>query len=541
MTASSKVIRAVPVAGPTVNSTSDSIQRKKRPELVFGFVAPIGAEIGPTIAAFRSYFQQRNYRVVEIKVTDDFLVFEKYITPHTPLIRRGAEKQRYETFIAYGNQLREKFGDSLFAATAIRRIIRERLRLEKRNLQEGFPSENFSRTVYLLHQFKRKEEIDLLRQVYGRIFFQVSIYSRRGVRVDYLSRNFAHTDHMAVAQNYRDAAEGLIKRDENEVEVSHGQRVGDIFHDADFIVSVDASDPVEGQVNRFCELLFGSNSISPTHSEYGMFLAKAAALRALDLSRQVGAAIFTKAGEVVSLGSNEVPRAGGGTYWAEDEPRDDRDYKRREDSNFHRKREILGELLGIVAPGANLDDTMADRRIRRSQFMDALEYGRMIHAEMSAISDAARLGRAIKDGTLYCTTFPCHMCAKHIVASGLSKVIFLEPYPKSLAADLHSDSIMVEGGDRGHYQQFNSVEFVHFYGVSPRRYREIFERTKRKDEAGNFVPYAQLDPVPMIDVKFPFYAQLEEYLTKDVYEALEGSVPPAPAKTKKRKSHRFKR
>jgi deoxycytidylate deaminase len=43
--------------------------------------------------------------------------------------------------------------------------------------------------------------------------------------------------------------------------------------------------------------------------------------------------------------------------------------------------------------------------------MDILEFGRVIHAEMSAISDAARLGRATKDATLFCTTFPCHICA----------------------------------------------------------------------------------------------------------------------------------
>lgn len=497
----------------------DFIQRKKRPELVFGFVAPIGADLTPTVAEFRSYFEQRQYRVVEIKVTEVFELFEKYVVPNLPLVKRGNERERYETYIAYGNQLREKFGDALLAATAIRRIIRERLRLAKGKEK----SELFSRTVYLLHQFKRKEEVDLLRNVYGRVFFQVSIYSRRGVRVDFLSRKFAHNDHMATAQNYRDAAEGLIKRDENEIEVDHGQRVAEIFHDADFIVSVDAADFVGNQVTRFCELIFGSNSISPTHAEYGMFLAKAAALRALDLSRQVGAAIFTQAGEVVSLGSNEVPKAGGGTYWAQD-PHDDRDYRRGIDSNLQRKREILGELLGLIAPEKKLEEALADQRIRKSQFMDALEYGRMIYAEMSALMDAARTGCGVEGGTLYCTTFPCHMCAKHIVASGLSKVVFLEPYPKSLAADLHSDSIMVEGGDRGHYQQFSAVEFVHFYGVSPRRYREIFERSTRKDDVGNFLPYIETDPAPIIDVKFPFYAQLEEHLTEDVFASLANAV-----------------
>jgi hypothetical protein len=132
---------------------------------------------------------------------------------------------------------------------------------------------------------------------------------------------------------------------------------------------------------------------------------------------------------------------------------------------------------------------------------------------MGALSDAARLGHSVRGGTLYCTTFPCHMCAKHIVASGIERVVFLEPYPKSLASELHSDSITVEGGDRGRYQTFPSVDFQHFYGVSPRRYREIFERGKRKnDEDGSFQMYKGGDAQPIIDIKYPFYADLESYL-----------------------------
>ncbi len=98
-----------------------------------------------------------------------------------------------------------------------------------------------------------------------------------------------------------------------------GQRVAKIFHDADFIISVDTERPsVMEQVTRFCNLIFSSNAISPTKMEYGLFLAKAAALRTLDLSRQVGAAIFSDKGEIIALGSNEVPKAGGRTYWGDD-------------------------------------------------------------------------------------------------------------------------------------------------------------------------------------------------------------------------------
>jgi deoxycytidylate deaminase len=276
---------------------------------------------------------------------------------------------------------------------------------------------------------------------------------------------------------------------------------------------------VENQVKRFCELIFGSNVISPTKSEYGLFVAKAAALRTLDLSRQVGAAIFSPSGEVVALGSNEVPKAGGGTYWC-DELFDDRDFRRRRDSNDIRKREIFGEIARVISPSADASKLLRQRQVRESQLMDALEYGRIVHAEMSALTDAARCGHNVKGAILFCTTFPCHMCAKHIVSAGLSKVVFLEPYPKSLAFDLHADSIQVEGGDSGQYDNFPAVHFEHFYGVSPRRYREIFERVKRKDENGALIEYRNSEPCPIMEIRFPFYAQLEKFFTHQAMRAL---------------------
>ena len=188
--------------------------------------------------------------------------------------------------------------------------------------------------------------------------------------------------------------------DENETGVDHGQRVSAIFHDADVIINVDTNEKsVSEQIQRFCDLLFGSNKISPTKVEYGMFAAKAAALRTLDLSRQVGAAIFSDQGEIIAMGSNEVPKALGGTYWCDTEGEfDDRDYVREQDSNDRRKRQLLIEVLGFAGV-QKPSDVIEKREIKESQFMDALEYGRIIHAEMSAICDAARLGVPVRGAT----------------------------------------------------------------------------------------------------------------------------------------------
>lgn len=56
-----------------------------------------------------------------------------------------------------------------------------------------------------------------------------------------------------------------------------------------------------------------------------------------------------------------------------------------------------------------------------------------IHAEQNAIIQAAKLGISIEGATLYCTHQPCVICAKMIVNSGISRVIYGEAYPDAFA------------------------------------------------------------------------------------------------------------
>lgn len=275
------------------------IPRLEFPEIVIGLVAPIGTALGETISETTKYFIASGYTTHEIRVTDVFKQMEKIVPPEKPLKERPLAK-RYETFINYGNQLRNFSKDpSVLAALAIQSIVETRIRSSLRE------NEKFTKNVFIVHQFKRPEEIDLLRAVYGEIFFQISVYSMRSSRVDYLARKFAEDAGEAVHNSFRSAAEQLIDIDENQVREKYGQRVAKIFHDADLILNRDVRKPTPAeQLTRFLELLFSSNTITPTKIEYGMFAAKSAALRTSDLSRQVGAAVFSKKGEIISLGSN---------------------------------------------------------------------------------------------------------------------------------------------------------------------------------------------------------------------------------------------
>jgi len=250
-----------------------------------------------------------------------------------------------------------------------------------------------------------------------------------------------------------------------------------------------------------------------------MYTAAGASLRSIDLSRQVGAAIFSETGEVVSLGCNEVPKAFGGTYWCDDGPDTHRDFEEGVDANQIQKTVIIRDLLERLEKLGFLNKSLFKKlskpnefreflnspEIKDSKAMDIIEFGRMIHAEMGAVTDAARRGSSVKNTVMYCTTFPCHVCAKHIVASGIKRVVFLEPYPKSYAKKLHSDSITFE-----HTESDKKVLFEPFLGISPRRYRDIFEKGKRKDGTGRADDWIAGSPAPRIDDKSAAYIEVEE-------------------------------
>ncbi|MCB2462707.1 hypothetical protein KQ705_15750, partial [Listeria monocytogenes] len=73
----------------------------------------------------------------------------------------------------------------------------------------------------------------------------------------------------------------------------------------------------------------------------------------------------------------------------------------------------------------------------------------------------------------YCTTFPCHNCAKPILAAGITRVVYVEPYPKSRALEFHSESIHLKSQlDEKHDEKL--VAFEPFIGVGPRRFLDLF-------------------------------------------------------------------
>lgn len=69
-----------------------------------------------------------------------------------------------------------------------------------------------------------------------------------------------------------------------------------------------------------------------------------------------------------------------------------------------------------------------------------LEVGYAVHAEQNAIIQAARLGIAIDECTLYCTHQPCTICAKMIINAGIKRVVYRFGYPNEFSLELFRES-----------------------------------------------------------------------------------------------------
>jgi deoxycytidylate deaminase len=493
------------------------------PELIFGLVGPIGVNMAMVEMLLKQFLSAVHYNSHTIRITEimkEVDVGKKLEDTKNPL-------QHYQDRIDYANAVRKLCGnDAALAALAVSSIRDLRKKINKKlkvKPKKPFELEDLpvSQQAYIIRQLKRPEEIFLLRSIYGRKFIQISVSMTPEDKELVLSNKIASQNPEMSQEEAIKVAQQLVERDLNESNNTHGQRINEVFHLGDVFVSSKNEEECSNTIRRFVEAFFGRNSISPNRDEYAAYISASAALRSIDIARQVGAAIFSQKGEIISMGCNEVPAPGGGTYWCDD-PTTHRDFEEGHDANNTQKRRILydfikrlydSKLIETQRPLEELfQELSSSENVKNSMLMDITEFGRMAHAEMSALLDAARLGRPTKGATLYSTTFPCHNCAKHIITAGIQRVVYIEPYPKSQAITLHKDSISFQKDAAG------KVIFEHFVGISPRRYRDIFEKGKRRNSEGELLEWQHGEPTPSIEDKSPFYVQNE---VPEMYAALE--------------------
>jgi dCMP deaminase len=132
----------------------------------------------------------------------------------------------------------------------------------------------------------------------------------------------------------------------------------------------------------------------PSWDEYFMAIAETVATRSTCLRRHVGA-ILVRDRNILSTGYNGAPSG--------------------------------LEHCGVVG---------CLREQRHIPSGQQSELCRGVHAEQNAVVQAARHGIRLDGATLYATTQPCVTCAKILINAGVVEIVYRDPYPDELSAQL---------------------------------------------------------------------------------------------------------
>lgn len=451
------------------------IKSRRSQELVIALCGAVGSGIKNLKDTVLNQLVEHGYHVEHISLSA--LIAEFTRTPTNNLIGFN----RYQKLQDLGDELRKNHENSIVAELAIHKITISR--------EENFGNDQAAtgalkvtkKVAYIIDQLKHPEEIELLAEVYRNNFYILGLLRTENERRKNLKDESMSESEISI----------LIERDRKASE-KNGQQVEECLHKSDyFIRNIDVAEDLSKSVTRFIKLVHGTDHVTPTKDEIGIYAAYSASLRSACLSRQVGAAITNDIGVVLSTGCNDVPKFGGGLYDAESKP-DKRCFNHGGICYNDKHKHILKTEIESILTKNNVSNAqiIAEEIIKNSKAKSLIEYSRAIHAEMDAIISLARSNNNTLSKTLYCTTYPCHICARHIVAAGIKRVVYIEPYEKSLATQLHGDTIChPENRTRE-----EKVLFENFEGVSPKRYAKFFGFNKpRKGPEGRVITYAIID------------------------------------------------
>lgn len=517
----------------TISSSQELTKSLASNELVFGIVGHVGSGTSTAAESLRDILEtagsgdaRRNVSI--LKARDVIASWANHHGEQLPAETDPKMKQ-VERYQDLGDLMRKNGDHAAVARGLIRNIRMRRAELQSTPLDETKPVvPDGSPRAYILDSIRHPAEVYLLRRAYGEAFVLVGVVCEQAVRAERISKK------------YRDAglddAEKFMRRDAKAGE-KHGQRVSDAFHLSDYFVDNTASRFIGGDarkpnpkwdipdhLERLVRLVTHLQIERPKIEETAMHAAGGAAMRSSCLSRQVGAALLDRNGNIVATGENEVPRAGGGVY-GEESDNSSGDYRcfvdRKFCSNTTEQNEISEELADHLT---TLFDGNANREqlveaLRSSRVGELLEFSRAVHAEMDAVLEAGRKGVSTVGCRVFVTTFPCHYCARHLVSAGVDEVQFIEPYPKSKAIKLHGDSIQLDDSDgtweRPSVNGGGKVLFRPFTGVAPRMYRRAFQKSRElKNSLTGHLQIHEPEWGSPYDIAKSSYAEFEVSLTK---------------------------
>lgn len=250
-------------------------------------------------------------------------------------------------------------------------------------------------------------------------------------------------------------------RDKNEG-FPHGQQVfrcveeADIFflNDENYSTEIKIGSELKERFNTHLGLITGRKLRNPSQEETMMTVASTLALRSHCIKRRVGAVLCDDHGYIISAAYNEVPKN-------QSKCLDEYGMCYRDLIRKKFNKEIISNYKSCPICSEKIEELQNGVCINcNTNLMElipsykALDKCKSLHAEETTILKTAPYQN--NNSILYSTTFPCLQCAKRILHTNITHIVYVDPYPEEETIEL------LEKGDV-HTQKFEGVKAQAYY------------------------------------------------------------------------------
>ncbi|MBI5788119.1 MAG: AAA family ATPase [Candidatus Schekmanbacteria bacterium] len=323
--------------------------------------------------------------------------------------------------------------------------------------------------------FRNPIEIEFLRDRYPH-FYLIALYAPEDQRRD--------------RKKHEKEFDKIDQRDKGE-DNKHGQQVRKCVNQADIVIdnsmewrTINDAENFFSKVESYITLLKEPYR-APTNMELNMHLAYSVSLLSSCIQRQVGAVITDFKDRVLSVGQNSPPT---GQFPCIDIYSQCYRRIKKKEHLIELRQEFqycphCGYDLGITKEEINpktVEDNVFICNSCNKNLLDILsgkelDFCRSLHAEENAILSNLSLQKTSDNLKMYVTTFPCMLCAKKIVNSGIKSVIFVEPYPIQEARDiLMENNVMLK--------TFEGVKSLSFNWIFRMRGKYLKEKSRERQK-----------------------------------------------------------
>jgi len=435
---------------------------------------------------------------------DDFTVFEKYLDRirktrgnvsqwlcnDNDLIGEllqdlGDNLRRCGNPWDYETQYKTVKPDAVFSLAEAANEIVKFYRSREREKATGRPRIK----QFVIEAFRNPYEVEFFRNRYYE-FYLLSLFA------DYEKRS--GREKFSEKRDRRDRGEDLGTQEFFKQNVSECVRLSDIAINNDNSIT-----ELNKKLVTYFALIKQPGCFAPERRETAMHMAYSMSVRSTCICRQVGTVIEGANGYIIGAGWNDVgagqvgcgyrhyqdfnriestilisnpPGDDGFRRWLRAYGDDDRDsfcYKDKYSEYTIRKK--LKKIEKQKPDGFSRltfkEKQYLTESLQSEINVKMMQYCRALHAEENAILQTAVIGgMGIRGGTVYTTTFPCELCAKKIYQAGIKRVVYTEPYPRSISKD-----VFFRDGTR-------HIECEQFEGVKSQSYFRLYKATIGKKE-----------------------------------------------------------